>query len=130
MADNSNKSAGSLLGDLARQIPELFRNELKLFRAEIGEKTNQAFGAVGMIVAAVVVGLVALNVLAAALVAAIANAGVSAGWAAVIVGGAFAIIALILVMKGVSDLKAANLAPSKTVRAVSRDAHTAKEKTR
>lgn len=128
MDETPNRSAASLLGDLAHQIPELFRKELQLFRAEIGEKTNQAFAAIGMIVGGLVIALTALNVLAAALVAALEEAGLAAGWAALIVGVGLAIVAYLLARKGADDLKATNLAPNKTARAVSKDAQMAKEK--
>lgn len=128
MSEQPVRSATSLLGDLAHQIPELFRKELKLFRAEIGEKTSQVFAAVGMLAGAIVIALVALNVLAAALVSAIAELGIEPGWAALIVGGGLAIIAFALTAKGVNDLKASNLAPDRTVDAVKSDARMAKEK--
>lgn len=128
MSQPEQKSAPSLLGDLARQLPELFRKEIQLLRAEIGEKANQAATAAGLIVAGVVIALTALNVLAAALVAGLENLGIAGGWAALIVGAAFAGIAFILVGKGANDLRASSLAPSKTAEALSRDAEMAKEK--
>lgn len=128
MVEDTGRSAGALIGDLLHQIPELFRKELKLFRAEIDEKTTQIGVAIGLLASALVVALVALNVLAAALVAAIAELGIDGGWAALVVGVAFAVIAFAMAAKGVSDLKASNLAPSRTVGAVSKDAHMAKEK--
>lgn len=128
MDQTEKKSAPSLLGDLAQQIPDLFRKELQLLRAEVGEKANQAGRAVGMIIGAIVIALVALNVLAAALVAAIENAGLAPGWAALIVGVILAAIAFVLAGKGANDLQASNLKPQRTVDAVAKDAQMAKEK--
>jgi len=127
MDNPQQKSAPSLFGDLARQLPDLFRKELQLLRAEIGEKADQAARALGMIVAAIVIALTALNVLAAALVAAIENAGVAPGWSALIVGVVLAGIALALAGKGSNDLKASSLKPQRTVNAVAKDAQMAKE---
>ena len=103
------------------------RNEVNLARAEINENVNRAAVAVGLLVGAVVIALVSLNVLAAALVAALAETGLAAGWAAVIVGGVLAIIAFAMVAKGTNDLKLSSLAPSKTARNIKRDAAIVKE---
>jgi uncharacterized membrane protein YqjE len=122
-----HESTGSLIARLARGLPELIRKEMHLLRAEISEKTNQAFTAVGLIVGGLVFALVALNVLAAALVAAIAAAGVAETWSAVIVGGGIGLLAFLLAMKGVRDLKASRLMPERTVRQAEQDAKLAKE---
>lgn len=123
MDDPARKSAPTLVGDLVGNVNDLFRKEVQLLRAELSEKTTQAVTAVGMIVAGVVVVLVALIVLAFALVAALHNAGLGAGWAAVLVAVAFSIIAFILIGKGAKDLKAVNLAPERTAGSLSKDAN-------
>ena len=128
MADHSDRSAAALLGDLVSQVTELVRKEIMLLRAELSEKTSQAFTACGLIVAAVVLALTALNVLAAALVVALENLGIPGGWSAVIVGVILAAIAWILASKGISDLKASNLAPERTARQATRDAELVKGK--
>ena len=83
--------------------------------------------AIGLIVGAVVVALTALNVLSAALVAALTEAGIAAGWSAVIVGVLLAIVAYVMVQKGTNDLKLSSLAPTRTAKNVKRDAATMKE---
>jgi len=118
----------TLLTDLVGQVTELFRKEIELLRAEISEKKNQTTAALGFILIGAVFGLTALNVLAGALVRAIERAGLDAGWAALIVGGVLLLVGLVLARKGVGDLKASELAPKRTARAVSRDAAMAKEK--
>lgn len=128
MSDRSERSAPALIGDLLRHVTELLSKEIQLLRAEISEKTNQAVIACGMIVAAIVFALTALNVLSAALVAAIANLGISGGWAALIVGGGLAAFSLALAAKGVEDLKASNLALERTASSVADDVRMAKEK--
>ena len=117
-----DRSTMGLINDLVTQVSNLFRKEFALFRAETGEKMNQVFNAVGMIVGGVVMALVALIVLATALVAAIAELGIAPGWAALIVGGGIAIIAIVLAMKGINDLKASQLAPQRTVHSLEKDA--------
>lgn len=128
MAEGQERSAPALVGDLLNQSTELVRKEIQLFRAEISEKASQVFTAVGLLAAAAVIALTALNVLAAALVGAIENLGLEGAWAALLVGLAFAILAYILAQKGINDLKAQNLTPDRTQRSLSKDAAMAKEK--
>lgn len=128
MTDNStNKSAGNLLTDALNNVSGLVRSEVDLARAEISENATKAGVAVGMIAGAAIIALVALNVLAAALVAALTEAGLDAGLSALIVGVALAIIAFVLIGKGVNDLKLSSLAPTRTVKNVQRDAAAVKE---
>ncbi|CUH38952.1 hypothetical protein JSE7799_01671 [Jannaschia seosinensis] len=116
-----------LIGDALTHVSNLVRSEVDLARAEVSENVKRAGVAIGLLVAAMVVALVALNVLAAALTAAIAELGLDAGWAALIVGGGLALIALIMVMKGMKDLKLSSLAPTRTAKNVRRDADVVKE---
>jgi Na+-driven multidrug efflux pump len=78
--------------------------------------------AVGLLAGALVIALTALNVLAAALVAGLAEWGLGAGWAALIVGVVLGVIAFALAMKAKNDLKLTNIAPSRTAKNVQRDA--------
>lgn len=128
MNNSTEKSAPGLLGDLINNVIMLFKKEVQLLRAEVSEKVTHAMVALGVLVAGIVVALVALNVLAAALVVAIQNLGIAPSWAALIVGLSFAAVAFAMVTKGITDLKATELAPEKTVRAVERDAQMATEK--
>ena len=128
MPDIDERSTPSLMSDLVAQVTELVRKEIQLLRAEMNEKTTQVDIALGSILAAVVFVLTALNVLAAALVAALTNAGIPAAWSAVIVGGALAIVAVILANRGIANLKAQSLAPERTARAAMRDVGMVKEK--
>ena len=93
MADPQERSTPGLMADLLDQVTQLLRKEVQLFRAEMSDKATQAMVAAGSILAAVVVAITALNVLAAALVAALAKAGIPGAWSAVIVGVGLAIIA-------------------------------------
>ena len=121
------KSSSSLLADVMTHVSTLVRKEFDLARAEMNENASKAMKAIGMLVAAGVIALTALTVLSAALVAAIAEAGIEEGWAALIVGVIFAIIAAILMRKGMNDLQLSSLAPTRTARNVKRDADAVKE---
>lgn len=128
MRDETDRSAPQLMGDLVNRVTELFRKEMLLLRAELSEKSTEAATALGMIVGGAVIAIAALNVLAAALVVAIENLGVSAGLSALIVGVAFGALAFFLVSKGADELKVSRLAPERAARAASRDAEMLKEK--
>lgn len=126
-AETRPKGTMDLLSEAMLHVNTLFRKEIDLVRAEVSENLSKAGVAIGMIVGGVVFILIALNVLSAALVAGIAELGLEAGWAALIVGVVYLVIAAILARKGMSDLKAVNLAPTRTVRSVREDAHAVKE---
>ena len=119
MTTDPNKSTGSLLSDALTHVSSLVRSEVDLARAEVNENLKSAGAAIGLIVGAVVVALTALNVLSAALVAALTEAGIPAGWSALIVGVAFALIAYVMVNKGTNALKLSSLAPPRTARFIS-----------
>jgi hypothetical protein len=128
MRENHDRSAPALMGDVVSHVAELVRKEIQLFRAEMNEKATDAVVAIGSIVAGVVIALTALNVLAAALVTALTNAGMPATWSALIVGATFALIAYFMASRGISNLKASSLAPERTARAASQDATMVREK--
>jgi len=125
MSANDNdrpESTGSLLSEAMKHISSLLRNEVDLARAEVDQNLRKAVAALGMLVAAVVIALTALNVLSAAVVSGLTEAGLDAGWAALIVGAVLGILAAILISKGVSDLKLSSLAPTRTAENLRRDA--------
>ncbi len=130
MTQETNDSTMTVISRIAAGVPDLIRKEIQLLRAEMGEKLNQATTAIGLLAAAAIMALVALNVLAAALVAGVAELGVGAGWAALIVGGVIAIVALMMAKKGSNDLKASSLAPNRTMSSVRKDAEVARESVR
>jgi hypothetical protein len=70
---------------------------------------------------------VTLNVLVAALVAALAETDLGPIWSAVIVGLVLAALGYFLLRKGLNDLKLTSLMPTRTVQNVQRDAETVKE---
>ncbi|RVT84201.1 phage holin family protein [Rhodobacteraceae bacterium CCMM004] len=125
--ETDNRSTPSLIADVMTHLSTLVRKEVDLARTEVNENLSRAGVAVGMIAGAAIIVLVALNVLAAALVAALTELGLDAGWASLIVGVALAAIAFGMMMKGLNDLKLQSLAPTRTVKNVQRDAEAVKE---
>ena len=122
-----SQSPASLAADALRISSDLVRKEVSLAKAELRQNLNRAGTGLGMIVAAAVLGIVTLNVLTVALVAALAETDLGPIWSAVVVGVVLAILAYVLLRKGMADLKPENLMPTRTVENVQRDASAAKE---
>jgi hypothetical protein len=128
MSDMAERSAPALVGDLVSQVTDLYRKEIHLLRAELGEKAGQATAAIGMILVGAVFAIVALNLFAAALVALLVVLGMQETWAVLVVGLVFALLAWILVNRGIASLKRSSLAPERAMRATARDADLVREK--
>lgn len=122
-----SQSPASLAADALRISSDLVRKEVSLAKAELRQNLNRAGTGLGMIVAAAVLGIVTLNVLTVALVAALAETDLGPIWSAVVVGVVLAILAYVLLRKGMADLKPENLMPTRTVENVQRDASAVKE---
>lgn len=122
-----SQSPASLAADALRISSDLVRKEVTLAKAELRQNLNRAGTCLGMIVAAAVLGIVTLNVLTVALVAALAETDLGPIWSAVVVGVVLAILAYVLLRKGMADLKPENLMPTRTVENVKRDASAVKE---
>jgi len=121
------RSTASVLSDTLSNVSSLVRNEVDLARTELNENVTRAAVAIGLIAGAGLIVLVALNVLTGALIAGLTEAGLDAGWAALIVGVIFCAIAWGMLSKGINDLKLSSLAPTRTARNVKRDASAVKE---
>jgi len=130
MQQTDERSFKELFGDLTSSVSTLFRKEIELARAEASEKVGQAALATGSLAGGAILALAALIVLLQALVIALTELGLAPGWSALMVGGVVAIIAFILIYKGMNDLKASSLAPTRTVESLRRDAHMVKEQAR
>jgi len=123
------RSVPQLLSDLTSELIGLFRKEGQLVRAELSEKLTQLEIGAGSAAAGAICLLVSLNVLAGALVIALAH-WIGPGWAALAVGVVLALIGALLVRKGASDLSPSHLTPERTVHQVSRDANLVREQVR
>lgn len=126
-SDTESRSTSGLFSDALAHVSGLVRKEIDLVKAELSENATKAVAALGMIVGGVVFVLVALNVLTAALVAGLTEFGIEAGWASLIVGVVYLVIAAVMVRMGTNRLKAASLAPTRTTQSVRRDAQLVKE---
>jgi len=127
---NNGKSIPELFGDLVDHLPRLFRKEVKLAKAEAAEKVQQATGAIAYMAIGGVVLLAALIMLLHAIVAWLVVAGIDVQWGSLIVAVVVAILGYIFLQKGMSDIKASNLKPTRTVEQLRTDARATKEQFR
>lgn len=120
-------SPADLVTDALSHLSRMMRGEVALARAEVAASVRVAATGLGLVVVAAVLGITALNVLSAALVAAVVYAGLTPAWATVVVGTSFAILAAILGRIGLNALKPSGFVPVRTMRGLRRDAETLKE---
>lgn len=124
-----DRSLGSLFTELTRETSTLFRKEIQLAKAEVAEKAKQA----GRGTAAVAIGGALLFVAFQALVATaiIALAAVVEWWlAALIVAMAVALVGVVVLSKGLANLRGENLAPRRTIDTLRDNTQWAKEQLR
>lgn len=127
---DDRRSLRTLLSDLVHELTTLFRKESELLRAEISEKVTQIEVGIGAAAAGVICLLAAFLILLQALVVAIANLGLDPAWASLIVGVVVALIGVLLLRKGSSNMSSAKLMPSRTAAQVEKDARLAREQVR
>jgi hypothetical protein len=128
--EQDHRPLGTLVTDLVNQMAELVRTEARLLRAEMQEKMHKAGNGMMEIAAGAVLLLGALLVLLQALVVALANLGLGAGWASLLVGLIVAAIGYMLVRRGTTNMSPSELAPEKSMAQVRRDIDVAKEQVR
>ena len=128
MADPSTGRLPGLLAEALRETTDLARKEIALFRTEMSNNLRTLFLGLGMMVGAAVFAVVALLVLVDALVKWVATLVGSEALAALIVGGAFLLVAVGLALAGRSAMSASTLAPTRTTRQVRQDARVLSER--
>ncbi|MBA3731017.1 MAG: phage holin family protein [Gammaproteobacteria bacterium] len=132
-SDKGDRSIGGLIRDLTYELTSLVSKEAELAKAEASEKVSQVGAGIAALAVAVVLLVVGLEELTDA-----ATVGVGyllpqamVPWLApLIVGGVIAILGLILLMKGRSNLQPLNLAPNRTTESLRKDKAVAQEQFR
>lgn len=99
-----NESLGEMFSGLAERLSTLFRQEIKLAKAEATASAKQAGAGLGMVAGAALGGFFVLMFLSLALAWALGNV-VDMGWAALIVAGIWAIITAVLAVLGKKRLE-------------------------
>lgn len=126
-----NRSIPEIFTDVVNQFTTLLRKEGQLARTEMSEKISQVAVGLGLIVGGSVLLTPALVILLQAGVSAlITNDIVGEPWAPLIVGGIVFLIGIILLLVGMSRLRAETLMPNKTIHQIQSDVSVAKRQVR
>jgi uncharacterized membrane protein YqjE len=124
---DDDRSLGDLVTALVTETSTLVRQEVQLAKAEVRESAAQ----VGRDIAALLVGGAVIYAgflaLLAAVIVALAAAGLSRWLAALVVGGIVTILGAVLVVRGRRALQASRLVPRQTLRTLKEDEEWAKE---
>lgn len=120
--DSTSALAGAAMGHLSN----LARGEIDLARAELDKALRRVAVSVALLIGAVVLAIIALNLLAASAVAALVGMGLSVGWATAITGAAGFGLAAVVLACGLNTLKPSKLAPTRTTQSLRRDIHSLK----
>jgi len=125
--DVSEASVGELVGSVAKDLSALMRQEVALAKAETKQELAKAGKAGGAFGGAGLAGWMTLLFLSFALVYAL-GAVMPLGWAALIVGVLWAIVAGALAMYGKTRMKQVNPVPERTVETVKEDVQWLKDR--
>jgi hypothetical protein len=112
--DVGDASLGDLIGNVARDLSTLMRQELALAQAELKQEAAKTAKGAGMLGGAGLAGWFVLLFLSVALWAGLTNV-MDGGWAGLIVAAIWAIIAGVLFVIGRQRLSAVHPKPERTV---------------
>jgi Putative Actinobacterial Holin-X, holin superfamily III len=125
------RSIGELFGQLSQDMALLFRQEIRLARAEMSEKISRVTTNLVSVIAGGFVAYVGALAIVAALILALHElADVSPWVSALIVGAVFAIAGYAMLNRGLKELKQVDLAPRRTVENIKEDVHAIKNDVR
>jgi hypothetical protein len=130
MSIHDTRSLPELLSTLVNEMSTLFRQEIRLARTETSENIGKMTGAMGMLAAAAVLLIPAVVILLQAISAFLVVQGMEDHWALLVVSLVVLLVGVILLSVGLGRLKAAHLAPDRTLEQVRRDALVAREQIR
>ncbi|NYS26696.1 phage holin family protein [Rhodobacteraceae bacterium 2376] len=123
----SSRSTRELMSDILGHVSRLIRNEADLARAEISESLDKLKASLAAMALALALGIVGLNVLAAALVVFLTEAGLATHWASLAVGLVLLVIAFAVYSFAKSALQRIGFMPTRSAENVSRDASAIKD---
>jgi hypothetical protein len=130
MAHESTRPLTSLFTDTVAELTNLFQTEIRLVRAEFNEKLSEVANSGALIGAGAIVMVPAVFVLLLAIVRWLAVAGLPEQWGLTLVGLVVAALGVVLLMKGINNLKGSALVPRRTIDQVRADIEVAKEQVR
>jgi uncharacterized membrane protein YqjE len=112
--EQPDKSLGDLVGELTKEFSELVSSHIALAKAEMRQDAKDAGKAGGMLGGAGAAALIALLMLSAAAAWGLAEV-MEPGWAFLIVGALWLIVAAVLALSGKKELDDMNPGPRKTM---------------
>jgi uncharacterized membrane protein YqjE len=125
-APQMQRSIEAILEDIASNLTQMVRAEIRLAKIELKEGVEKSAGPVAALGAGVTLGIFGLGFLLLATVFALSL--VMAGWlATLLVGGVLTVAAGILIGAGGTKLKRVNLTPDKTIRTLEEDVQWARQ---
>ncbi len=126
----TERSMFEIASDLLGRFPVLIRQETRLARTEISETITQIASGMLVVVFGAVLMIPALAIMLLAGVYGLENAGF-VPWAASLIAGAVAfVVALTVLLIGLSRVRATKLMPERTIRQIQEDASVARRQTR
>jgi hypothetical protein len=125
-ATNGERSLGELFRQLSRDLGTLLRQESELARVEIRNKAAKLGASAAELGAGGLIAFAGLQFLLLAAVFALADALDSPPLGALIVGVATLLVGALLLARGRSHMKAEELAPTRTIDSLRKDAELAR----
>lgn len=126
--EHPEKSLGDLVGDLTSEFSTLVSTHIDLAKAEIKQDVREAGRAGGMFGGAGVAALLALIMLSTAAAWGLAET-MAAGWAFLIVGVIWGVVAAALAMSGKKQVDEMNPGPKETMQEIKEDRQWIKNQT-
>lgn len=120
-----DRSLGELFGELSAGFSQLVRDEVQLAKVELREEAAKARRAGGMFGGAALAGYMALLLVSFAAAWGLAEV-IPVGFAFLIVGVLYGIVAAVLFLRGRDEIKHASPMPEQTVETLKEDARWAK----
>jgi drug/metabolite transporter (DMT)-like permease len=125
-----NRSIPGLLTGLVDQVTTLLRKEAQLAKSEMSDKLTQVSAAAGALAVAAALLIAGLVLLLQAAAVWLTRFDLSPVTAMALVGAVVVIIGMLMLMKGISSLKPANLAPKRSMEQMQRNVDTVREQIR
>lgn len=117
-----------LLSDLIVQASLLFRQELDLARSETSDRIAAIGGALAIILVGVVLSGIAVLLLLDTVILLLTMAGVPEHWSSLLVAAVSLAFGVLILLKGLREVRAARITPKRTIEQLRRDVAVAKER--
>jgi uncharacterized membrane protein len=122
------RSIGALFGELSQDVALLVRQEAQLAKTEMQQKLSKVTTDLVSLATGGIVALVGGLALTAALILLLIDpVGIDPWLAALLVGAVLAIMGVVMLQRGVKDLKGTDPTPRRTVESIKEDIQWAKE---